>query len=626
MLRRPQVYIGRVPSNVTQVMRKIIIDHGGAIMEDIASATHVVDWDEEVDSLPSELTEEFVRTLEVRPSEDSGTALVHWFYHPDSYDEWIPSDHVDGSEPPDTVPQASELNVDRQWHVCCRFVMDCEIFNEWGNEIDYENLPEGEGDDDDVNDENNQERSPVKASAGRKARGRRRLDSIKAKKVPILESITVTEKMMQDVLPPLLDPILDTATVVDMFIGNECQLTSVKYGSQRVKESSSSEAIEHEADAPEVPESQITDEPPVPPIKRKADVLTETPVESTGNAVPSVVKVKKEKSAGKKGSFQSQLKLPSWYNSESLNALEIRYLPDFFANDADRLKNSPEYFRVRNYIVSLYAHNPSVYLSATDCRRKLSGDVCVVLRIHSFLDAFGVINFNIKADCRPVIGQASLSYWSEDLLSKYTSNILYAPAGSSSAVMTSPDPASDDVDVEWSEEMDTSLRRSAVACSGDWDKVADTLTHEYSDDSEGTWKPKSEECLARFVSLSLPPPQFSGTMTEGSTGIALTSIASGPKSRKMRYLGAQVAERALSVLGRDETQRLVSSVLPGPHKVKKPFATPCCAMSYLAMACHAFHCYVILCYVMLCYSLLCHAMPCQAVHGSVAVTNIVESI
>lgn len=566
MLRRPQVYIGRVPGNVTQIMKKIIIEHGGAIMEDMTSATHVVDWDEEVDSLPSELTEEFVRTLEVRPSEDSGTALVHWFYHPDSYDEWIPSDHVDGSEPPDTVPQASEPNVVRQWHVCCRFVMDCEIFNEWGNEIDYENLPEGEGDDDDMNDENNQERSPVKASAGRKARGRRRLDSIKAKKVPIMESITVTEKMMQDILPPLLDPILDTATVVDMFVGNECQLASVKYGSNRLKESSSLEAIALESDATEVIDAQVPEEPPVPPVKRKAEALNEILTESAG---PSLVKIKKEKSSGKKGSFQSQLKLPSWYNSESLNALEIRYLPDFFLNDADRIKNSPEYFRVRNYIVSLYAHNPSVYLSATDCRRKLSGDVCVVLRIHSFLDAFGVINFNIKADCRPVIGQASLSHWSEDLLKKYTASILYAPAGSSSAVVTAPDPASDEFDVEWSDEMDSSLRRTAVAYSGDWDKVADALTHEYSDDSEGTWKPKSEECLARFVALSLPPPQFTGTMIEGSTALALTSIASGPNSRKMKYMGAQVAERAVSVLGRDETQRLVSCVLPALKKVKE---------------------------------------------------------
>lgn len=566
MLRRPQVYIGRVPGNVTQMMKKIIIEHGGVIMEDIASATHVVDWDEEVDSLPSELTEEFVRTLEVRPSEDSGTALVHWFYHPDSYDEWIPSDHVDGSEPPDTVPQASEPNVVRQWHVCCRFVMDCEIFNEWGNEIDYENLPEGEGDDDDMNDDNNQERSPVKASAGRKARGRRRLDSIKAKKVPILESITATEKMMQDVLPPLLDPILDTATVVDIFAGSECQLASVKYGSSRLKESTSLEEIPPESDPTEITETQVQviDEASVPPVKRKAETLNEVLAESAG---PSVVKVKKEKSSGKKGSFQSQLKLPGWYNSESLNALEIRYLPDFFANDADRIKNSPEYFRVRNYIVSLYAHNPSVYLSATDCRRKLSGDVCVVLKIHSFLDAFGVINFNIKADCRPVIGQASLSHWSEELLKKYTSSILYAPAGSSSAVVTSSDPASDDYDVEWSDEMDSSLRRTAVACGGDWDKVAHALTQEYSDDSEGSWRPKPEECLTRFVSLNLPPPQFSGTMIEGSTSLALTSIASGSNSRKMKYLGAQIAERALSVLGSDETQKIVSCALPAALRV-----------------------------------------------------------
>ena len=47
---------------------------------------------------------------------------------------------------------------------------------------------------------------------------------------------------------------------------------------------------------------------------------------------------------------------------------------------------------IRNFIINLYLQNPTVYLSATDCRKKVAGDVCAVLRVHEFLDVYDVIN------------------------------------------------------------------------------------------------------------------------------------------------------------------------------------------------------------------------------------------
>ena len=571
MLSRPRVFIGRVPAFVASQMKTLILKHGGSIAETVSVASHVVDWDEEVDSLPSELTEEFVRTLEVRPTEDSGTALVHWFYHPDSYDEWIPSDHVDGSEPPDTVPQPYELHVDRQWHVCCRFVMDCEIFNEWGNEIDYENIPEGEGDDDDVVDDTNQDRSPVKASAGRKARGRRRLDAVKAKKVPILESITVTEKMMQDVPPPLLDSGLEAVSVLEMVSGSECVLKEEKYAGNNNNKARASPSIpepevsEGDADTAMVVEGE--EDPLLQPtvgVKRKIEDTDDGPMEGS---TASTVKQKKEKNINRKPSYQSQLKLPAWYNSESLNALEMKYLPDFFADENERAKDTIDYFRIRNFIVSLYAHNPSVYLSATDCRRKLSGDVCAVLRIHSFLDAFGVINFHLKAECRPVLGQASVSRWSEELLMGCIANIPCNSA-SSSAVVSSTS-GKDDFFVEWSEEMDKSLCQRAVADKGDWLKVSKSLAHLFSDGcSDGHWTPSPDDCLARFVSLGLPAPAFKGGMAEGAASLALTNIASASKTQRMKFLASQIFDRAVHALGKQGMRRAISAASLSSNSMK----------------------------------------------------------
>lgn len=38
--------------------------------------------------------------------------------------------------------------------------------------------------------------------------------------------------------------------------------------------------------------------------------------------------------------------------------------------------------------------NPTVYLSATTCRRHLSGDVNGIIRVHAFLEKWGLINYS----------------------------------------------------------------------------------------------------------------------------------------------------------------------------------------------------------------------------------------
>ena len=43
----------------------------------------------------------------------------------------------------------------------------------------------------------------------------------------------------------------------------------------------------------------------------------------------------------------------------------------------------------------MYRNNPCVYLSATEVRRKMSGDVCTILRVHDYMDAYGIINYAV---------------------------------------------------------------------------------------------------------------------------------------------------------------------------------------------------------------------------------------
>jgi len=100
-------------------------------------------------SVPSETSEKkFLRTLAVvddnTPNEMGGgagvtkMALVHWWYHPTSYDEWLPASEVS----PVVGEDDEEQNIgiipgDGPCVVGCKFIRDVERFNEWGVEADY---------------------------------------------------------------------------------------------------------------------------------------------------------------------------------------------------------------------------------------------------------------------------------------------------------------------------------------------------------------------------------------------------------------------------------------------------------------------------------------------------------
>uniref|UniRef100_A0A915DJ65 SWIRM domain-containing protein n=1 Tax=Ditylenchus dipsaci TaxID=166011 RepID=A0A915DJ65_9BILA len=56
-----------------------------------------------------------------------------------------------------------------------------------------------------------------------------------------------------------------------------------------------------------------------------------------------------------------------------------RGIPEFF-NGRNRSKTAEVYLAYRNFMIDTYRLNPFEYLSATACRRNLSGDVCSILR------------------------------------------------------------------------------------------------------------------------------------------------------------------------------------------------------------------------------------------------------
>lgn len=119
-----------VPPRKIEEMKKIVQSHRGTVVDTVVEATHIIEWDKELDSNDSLMgDEEYIRTVQVRTGIGASEALVHWWYYPDSYDEWIPISDIDCSDPPDV--NVVGYKGARKWRVCCRFITDVCKFNEW---------------------------------------------------------------------------------------------------------------------------------------------------------------------------------------------------------------------------------------------------------------------------------------------------------------------------------------------------------------------------------------------------------------------------------------------------------------------------------------------------------------
>ncbi|KAI1979710.1 SWI/SNF and RSC complex subunit Ssr2 [Ophidiomyces ophidiicola] len=90
----------------------------------------------------------------------------------------------------------------------------------------------------------------------------------------------------------------------------------------------------------------------------------------------------------------------SWFDMSIVHNLEKKALPEFF-NNRNRSKTPAVYKDYRDFMINTYRLNPVEYLTVTACRRNLAGDVCAIMRVHSFLENWGLINYQVEPSSRP---------------------------------------------------------------------------------------------------------------------------------------------------------------------------------------------------------------------------------
>ena len=92
--------------------------------------------------------------------------------------------------------------------------------------------------------------------------------------------------------------------------------------------------------------------------------------------------------------------LASWYAPGKVHAVEKRALPEFFLGRFAS-KTPANYIQIRDAMIGAWRRAPTKYVTATSLRRHLRGDACALLRVHMFLEHWGLINYGVEAEARP---------------------------------------------------------------------------------------------------------------------------------------------------------------------------------------------------------------------------------
>lgn len=90
----------------------------------------------------------------------------------------------------------------------------------------------------------------------------------------------------------------------------------------------------------------------------------------------------------------------SWFNMKKIHQIERDSLPEFF-NTSHPSKSPKIYASYRNFMVNAYRLNPNEHLTLTSCRRNLVGDVGTLMRVHRFLNKWGLINYQVNPEFKP---------------------------------------------------------------------------------------------------------------------------------------------------------------------------------------------------------------------------------
>ncbi|KAI9595281.1 hypothetical protein BDF19DRAFT_441376 [Syncephalis fuscata] len=337
---------------------------GGELTANHQDATHIIVPNAEE---TANNDQEWYRVVDRR----DGMVRVHWGYFPDSYDSWLSeSEDIKGDAEPEPV-------ITPPRPVLFRWLEDSVKFHEWMNEEDYE-----------PDSSTSLSRQPTAHTtiSKRVAGDIEQNASDKRPRHDMDEELGAAGRNKRAELEPLTSGHqLNASHTVTMSHYNCSGHTAMSLGDNE-------------------PMAQVKEETP-----QNASIVGDGAVSGNAMAVDAsgVASVKKQYTDEDARRFLSQqtqeVIIPSyaaWFSFDNIHDIEKNALPEFF-NNKNRSKTPTVYKDYRDFMINTNRLNPVEYLTVTACRRNLAGDVCTIMRVHAFLEQWGLINYQVDAETRP---------------------------------------------------------------------------------------------------------------------------------------------------------------------------------------------------------------------------------
>ncbi|XP_054033305.1 SWI/SNF complex subunit SMARCC2 [Dryobates pubescens] len=384
-LARPNIFLHQeIEPKLLSKLKDIVKRHQGTVTEDKSNASHIVC------PVPGNLEEEeWVRPVMKRDKQ----VLLHWGYYPDSYDTWIPASEIEAS-----VEEAPTPEKPRKVHA--KWILDTDTFNEWMNEEDYE-----------VSDE----KSP--AARRKKISAKTLTDEVNSPDSDRRDKKGGNYKKRKRSPSPSPTP---EAKKKNAKKGPSTPYNKSKRGHREEEQEDLTKDMDEPSPVPNVEEVTLPKTVNTKKDSESAPVKGGTMTdldEQEDESMETAGKDEEENGTGSKGEQAKNPELhednvteqthhiiiPSyaaWFDYNSVHAIERRALPEFF-NGKNKSKTPEIYLAYRNFMIDTYRLNPQEYLTSTACRRNLAGDVCAIMRVHAFLEQWGLINYQVDAESRP---------------------------------------------------------------------------------------------------------------------------------------------------------------------------------------------------------------------------------
>lgn len=362
MLRVPCIFFEKIePGQSTSKLEDIVISHGGCIAASEREATHVIlmaDPKKKI-IIPDK---DYLRTIQV----SGDKARVHWWYFPDSYDEWLPLSEIQGLPEPPEQPQGA-------WRVTERFLYDLEKYNEWMNEEDYEEEDEIENGEEDTkmeesSDDDTEDDQPIASSSKKRkaepaSSGSGGGINVSSKPAKISKFWLKKRKMGPSTRPP------------PAIIQGPCG-----WPTSNMKR--------------EVRGLRLVDGGGWAPVGTWSNISAGQSIENETHFPYSAPFFQK---------YLQNAKIPkaeyvvprhaSWFDPTTIHVHERRAMQEFFTRRSK--KKLDIYMQVRNFIINTHSLNPHKRLTLDHCFDLIEGDQYVTASIHYFLEQWGLINHDI---------------------------------------------------------------------------------------------------------------------------------------------------------------------------------------------------------------------------------------